>query len=134
MINRFFLEKISDNFPFSFTDDQLAALEHISDFLFSGMNDQIFLLTGYAGTGKSSLIGSLVKTLSAFGQKTQLLAPTGRAAKVFSTYASHPAYTIHKKIYRQERFGEGTPHFSLSENLHTHTLFIVDEASMIHNE
>ncbi|KUL17056.1 MAG: hypothetical protein XE13_0668, partial [Proteiniphilum sp. 51_7] len=134
MINRFFLEKISDNFPFSFTDDQLVALEHISDFLFSGMNDQIFLLTGYAGTGKSSLIGSLVKTLSAFGQKTQLLAPTGRAAKVFSTYASHPAYTIHKKIYRQERFGEGTPHFSLSENLHTHTLFIVDEASMIHNE
>ncbi|NMB06613.1 MAG: AAA family ATPase, partial [Bacteroidales bacterium] len=134
MLNRFFLEKISDNFPFSFTDDQLAALEHISDFLFSGMNDQIFLLTGYAGTGKSSLIGSLVKTMAAFDQKTLLLAPTGRAAKVFSTYASHPAYTIHKKIYRQEKFGEGTVHFSLSENLHTHTLFIVDEASMIYNE
>lgn len=134
MLNRFFLEKISDNFPFSFTDDQLAALEHISDFLFSGMNDQIFLLTGYAGTGKSSLIGSLVKTMAGFDQKTLLLAPTGRAAKVFSTYASHPAYTIHKKIYRQEKFGEGTVHFSLSENLHTHTLFIVDEASMIYNE
>ncbi len=134
MINRFFLEKISDNFPFSFTDDQLNALEQLSDFLFSGMNDQIFLLTGYAGTGKSSLIGSLVKTLTAFGQKSILLAPTGRAAKVFSNYASHQAYTIHKKIYRQEIFGEGTAHFSLSANLHTHTLFIVDEASMIHNE
>ncbi len=134
MINRFFLEKISDNFPFSFTEDQLTALERISDFLFSGTDDQIFLLTGYAGTGKSSLIGSLVRTLSLFGQKTVLLAPTGRAAKVFSTYAAHPAFTIHKKIYRQERFGEGALHFTLSENLHSHTLFIVDEASMIHNE
>lgn len=134
MINRFFLEKISYYFPFSFTQDQLNALEHISDFLFSGVNDQVFLLTGYAGTGKSSLIGSLVKTLAAFGQKSVLLAPTGRAAKVFSTYASHPAYTIHKKIYRQEKFGEGTPSFSLSENLHKQTLFIVDEASMIYND
>lgn len=134
MVNRFFIEKISNNFPFTFTDDQLKALEKISDFLYAGTKDQIFLLTGYAGTGKSSLIGSLVKTLSEFGQKTLLLAPTGRAAKIFSGYAAHQAFTIHKKIYRQEKFGEGTPHFSLSENLHTHTLFIVDEASMIHNE
>lgn len=134
MVNRFFIEKISNNFPFTFTDDQLKALEKISDFLYAGTKDQIFLLTGYAGTGKSSLIGSLVKTLSEFGQKTLLLAPTGRAAKIFSSYAAHQAFTIHKKIYRQEKFGEGTPHFSLSENLHTHTLFIVDEASMIHNE
>ena len=134
MINRFFLEKISNYFPFSFTDDQLKALDHISRFLFSGIDDQLFLLKGYAGTGKSSLVGSLVKTLTAFGQRCVLLAPTGRAAKVFSGYASHAAFTIHKKIYRQERFGEGTPSFSLSDNLHKQTLFIVDEASMIHND
>lgn len=69
-----------------------------------------------------------------FEQKAVLLAPTGRAAKVFSGYAAQQAFTIHKKIYRQQKFGEGTPQFSLSDNLHTHTLFIVDEASMINNE
>ncbi|WP_298652065.1 AAA family ATPase [uncultured Proteiniphilum sp.] len=134
MVNRFFIEKISGNFPFNFTDDQMKALEKIAGFLFSGIDDHIFLLTGYAGTGKSSLIGSLVRTMTEFRQKTVLLAPTGRAAKVFSGYAAQQAFTIHKKIYRQQKFAEGTPHFSLSENLHKHTLFIVDEASMIHNE
>lgn len=134
MVNRFFIEKISENFPYSFTNDQQKALEKISDFLFSGIGDQIFLLTGYAGTGKSSLIGSLVRTMAEFRQRTVLLAPTGRAAKVFSSYAAQQAYTIHKKIYRQQKFGEGTPHFSLGENLLKHALFIVDEASMIHNE
>lgn len=134
MVNRFFIEKIRENFPFNFTDDQMKALEKIVAFLFSGINDQIFLLTGYAGTGKSSLIGSLVRTMTEFRQKTILLAPTGRAAKVFSGYAVQQAFTIHKKIYRQQKFAEGSPHFSLSENLHKHTLFIVDEASMISNE
>jgi exodeoxyribonuclease-5 len=134
MIKRFFIEKISGYFPFSFTNDQLNALEKIVDFLFSEIGDQIFLLSGYAGTGKSSLIGSLVKTMSEFGQKTVLLAPTGRAAKVFSNYSEQQTYTIHKKIYRQQKFAEGTPLFSLTDNLHKHTLFIVDEASMINNE
>ena len=134
MINRFFIEKISENFTFEFTKDQKYALELISTFLFSDQRDQVFLLTGYAGTGKSSLIGSLVKTMTHFKQKSVLLAPTGRAAKVFSGYAASQAYTIHKKIYRQQKFGEGTQHFALSENLHKHTLFIVDEASMISNE
>jgi len=72
--------------------------------------------------------------MAEFRQKTVLLAPTGRAAKVFSGYAAQQAFTIHKKIYRQQKFAEGTPHFSLAENLHKHTLFIVDEASMINNE
>ena len=134
MINRFFIEKISENFPFEFTNNQKKALESITEFLFSDQGYQIFLLTGYAGTGKSSLIGSLVKTMSQFKQKCVLLAPTGRAAKVFSGYADNQAYTIHKKIYRQQKFAEGNPHFSLSENMHKHTLFIVDEASMISNE
>lgn len=134
MVNRFFIEKISENFPFSFTNDQQQVLDKITDFLFSKINDQLFLLTGYAGTGKSSLIGSLVMTMTQFGQKTILLAPTGRAAKVFSGYAVQQAFTIHKKIYRQQKFTEGTPNFTLTENLHKHTLFIVDEASMISNE
>src|SRR5690554_1284701 len=100
----------------------------------TGNEEAVFLLRGYAGTGKSSLIGSLVRTMSDFRQKTVLLAPTGRAAKVFSGYAAQQAFTIHKKIYRQQKFTEGTPHFGLSENLHKHTLFIVDKASMINNE
>lgn len=134
MINRFFLTKIQDNFPFNFTKDQKTALEEIVSFLSSTENRRIFLLTGYAGTGKSSLIGSLVKTMTEFNQKTVLLAPTGRAAKVFSGYAGHSAFTIHKKIYRQKSLTEEFSGFSLSENLHKHTLFIVDEASMISNE
>lgn len=77
MVNRFFIEKISSNFPYSFTNDQAEALEKITGFLFSGISDQLFLLTGYAGTGKSSLIGSLVRTMAEFRQKTILLAPTG---------------------------------------------------------
>jgi len=134
MINRFFIEKISGNFSYSFTNDQANALEKIASFLFSGISDQIFLLTGYAGTGKSSLIGSLVRTMAEFRQKTVLLAPTGRAAKVFSGYAAQQSFTIHKKIYRQQKFAEGAPSFSLAENMHKQTLFIVDEASMINNE
>ncbi len=134
MVNRFFIEKISAYFPFNFTDDQIKAIEKIVGFLFSGINDQIFLLRGYAGTGKSSLIGSLVKAMTEFRQKTVLLAPTGRAAKVFSGYADQQAFTIHKKIYRQQKFGEDSFHFTLSENLHKDTLFIVDEASMVSNE
>src|SRR5690554_2394864 len=101
MINRFFIEKIRENFPFAFTSDQSLALDKITKFLISGNSDELFLLRGYAGTGKSSLIGSLVRTMNDFQQKTVLLAPTGRAAKVFSGYAGHPAFTIHKKIYRQ---------------------------------
>ena len=94
----------------------------------------MFLLKGYAGTGKTSLIGALVKTLDQLEQKCILLAPTGRAAKVFSHYAGHPAYTIHKKIYRQKSFSNELDNFSMNDNLHQHTLFIVDEASMIANE
>lgn len=134
MINRFFIEKINENFPFKFTIDQSHALESLTNFIFSESGDHLFLLRGYAGTGKSSLIGSLVRTMTQFKQKTVLLAPTGRAAKVFSGYAAQKAYTVHKKIYRLQKMSEGTMQFSLSENLHKHTLFIVDEASMINNE
>ena len=134
MINRYFIERIKENFSFEFTSDQHSAIAKIVDFLFNRTNNQLFLLKGYAGTGKSSLIGSLVKAMTQLNQKTVLLAPTGRAAKVFSLYSGQAAYTIHKKIYRLEKFAEGDGNYSLSENKHSHTLFLVDEASMISNE
>jgi ATP-dependent exoDNAse alpha subunit len=92
------------------------------------------VLRGYAGTGKTSLVGALVKAMDKLQQKSVLLAPTGRAAKVFSAYAGHPAFTIHKKIYRQQAFSNEVSNFSINDNLTTHTLYIVDEASMISNE
>lgn len=134
MIQKFFLEKIKQNFPFEPTADQSLVLEQIVEFLFTQKDELVFLLKGYAGTGKSSLLGALVKTMTEFKQKTVLLAPTGRAAKVFSAYANHPAFTIHKKIYRQRKFSEDVGSFSIMDNLHKDTLFIVDEASMISND
>ena len=106
----------------------------MSEFLLSSCNEAVFLLRGYAGTGKTSLVGALVRTLDQLQQKSILLAPTGRAAKVFSAYAGHPAFTIHKKIYRQQSFSNETSNFSVNDNLTTHTLYIVDEASMISND
>lgn len=134
MINTYFIEKIKDNFPFSLTNDQETAVIKIVDFIFSPTSDAIFLLKGYAGTGKSTLIGTLVKTMAQFQQKTVLLAPTGRAAKVFSSHSNEPAFTIHKKIYRQKGMSDDGASFSLMDNLYKNTLFIVDEASMISNQ
>lgn len=134
MISDFFLNKIKENFKFEPTSEQQTALEQIVNFLFSQNDDNLFLLRGYAGTGKSSLIGSLVKTMNEFKQKCVLLAPTGRAAKVFAHYSNQPAFTIHKKIYRQQRFSDDYGHFGLMDNMHKDTLFIVDEASMISND
>ena len=94
---------------------------------------ELFLLRGYAGTGKTTLVSALVKTLVELNQPVVLMAPTGRAAKVFSSYAGQPAYTIHKRIYRQKSITD-TESFSLNVNLSKHTLFIVDEASMIAND
>ena len=134
MINTYFIEKIKANFPFSLTNDQETAINKIVSFIFNPNSDAIFLLKGYAGTGKSTLIGTLVKTMAQFEQKTVLLAPTGRAAKVFSLHSDESAYTIHKRIYRQKGMSDDGASFSLMENLHKNTLFIVDEASMISNE
>lgn len=103
-----------------------------SEFLLSRDSDAVFLLSGYAGTGKTSLVGALVKTMKELRQPVVLMAPTGRAAKVFSMYAQTPAYTIHRRIYRQKSMEVES--FQVNVNLHRHTLFIVDEASMIANE
>lgn len=134
MINNYLGQQIKGNFLYKPTFEQEKAVNFLADFLFSPKMDTVFLLKGYAGTGKTSLVGALVKTLDQLKQKCVLLAPTGRAAKVFTQYAGHSAYTIHKKIYRQRTFSNDLDNFGLDKNLHQHTLFIVDEASMIANE
>ena len=134
MVNTYLGQQIKTNFPYKPTFEQENVVKILADFLFCRKMDVLFLLKGYAGTGKTSLIGALVKTLDQLEQKCVLLAPTGRAAKVFSHYAGHPAYTIHKKIYRQKTFSNEMDNFSINDNLHQHTLFIVDEASMIAND
>ena len=134
MINTYLGQQIKTNFPYKPTFEQEKVVKILADFLFCREMDSLFLLKGYAGTGKTSLIGALVKTLDQLEQKCVLLAPTGRAAKVFAHYAGHPAFTIHKKIYRQRSFSNELDNFSINDNLHQHTLFIVDEASMIAND
>lgn len=134
MINHFLEKQIRTRFPYQPTPEQGDALTKLSQFLTSTEADSAFILRGYAGTGKTSLVGALVRTLDALQQKCVLLAPTGRAAKVFASYAQHPAYTIHKQIYRQRNFSNDLTNFTLNDNLTTHTLYIVDEASMISNE
>ena len=134
MIKNHLLQQIKSNFSYKPTLEQENAVKKLVHFLLSPGNEGVFLLKGYAGTGKTTLIGALVKTLDQLQQKCILMAPTGRAAKVFAHYAGHSAFTVHKKIYRQKSFSNELSNFSLNDNLHQHTLFIVDEASMIANE
>ena len=133
MINKYLTSQIKSNFPFVPTEEQENSLEKISEFILSGNDRKVFVLCGYAGTGKTSLVAALVKTMVQLERKVVLLAPTGRAAKVFSSYSGMSAYTIHKRIYRQKSIMEGSA-FSLMDNRAVNTLFIVDEASMIANE
>lgn len=126
-----FIKSLSQNLPYTPTQDQAIVMAKLVTFVFRAVGREVFLLKGYAGTGKSSLVGALVKTLSQYSMKSVLLAPTGRAAKVFGLYANTPAYTIHKKIYRQKSFSPDMTGFTLTDNRHKQTLFIVDEASMI---
>lgn len=123
-----------NNFGFRPTQEQEKAAQLLSEFIFDRDDRRVFLLKGYAGTGKTSLVGALVRSMSQLKQRTVLMAPTGRAAKVFSLHAQHPAFTIHKRIYRQKAFSGEMTDFLQGVNLLQHTLFIVDEASMIANE
>ena len=134
MINNYLETQIKENFPYQPTSEQEFAIKMLASFLSERSGDGVFILRGYAGTGKTSLVAALVRTLDRLQQKNVLLAPTGRAAKVLSAYAGHAAFTIHKKIYRQQSFSNDWGNFSLGDNLAAHTLFIVDEASMISNE
>ena len=124
---------IRENFPHNPTKEQEKAISLLSDFLLSREQDSIFLLKGYAGTGKTSLLAALVRTMQQLRLRVMLLAPTGRAAKVLSNYAGAPAFTIHRKIYRQKSITEMDV-FQNSINMRQDTLFIVDEASMIAND
>jgi exodeoxyribonuclease-5 len=123
--------ELQSNFQFSFTNDQNEVVESIVDFTTSISTRSIFLLKGYAGTGKTSLIAALVKSLPAVGTRSVLLAPTGRAAKVISKYSKKQASTIHRKIYWIKSRKNGNTYIKLKDNTHSNTLFIVDEASMI---
>ena len=115
------------------TEDQSEALKKLAGFICENSNDVIFLMTGYAGTGKTSVISSVVKTLDLLRMKSTLLAPTGRAAKVLTSYSGKTALTIHKKIYRQKSAKDGIGSFTLDRNLSKDVYFIVDEASMVSN-
>ena len=131
MLQNFIASRILDQLPFEPTEQQTQLLDVLGVFLMSTDKEKVFLLRGYAGTGKTSVVSALVRALNELKQKTVLLAPTGRAAKVIAGYSGFQAFTIHKKIYRQKSMSEFR--FQLADNLNTHTLFIVDEASMISN-
>jgi len=115
------------------TDDQSEALKKLAAYICDNNNDVMFLMTGYAGTGKTSIISSVVKTLDLLRMRSVLLAPTGRAAKVLASYSGKQAFTVHKKIYRQKSSKDGFGNFALDRNLFKDTFFIVDEASMVSN-
>ena len=125
--------KILQQFGFSPTQEQAHALEVFAEFLTDRDPHAVMILRGSAGTGKTTLSGAIVRTLKEIRQKVMLLAPTGRAAKVFSLNSGSPAYTIHRRIYREKSFSGVEGQFNLNDNLYTDTLFMVDEASMIAN-
>ena len=125
--------KILEQFGFPPTPEQANALDVFTRFMTDRNPHAVMILRGSAGTGKTSLSGAIVRTMKAIGQKVMLLAPTGRAAKVFSLSSGSPAFTIHRRIYREKAFSGVDGQFNLNDNLYTDTLFMVDEASMISN-
>ena len=125
--------KILQQFGFPPTQEQAHALEVFAEFLTDRDPHAVMILRGSAGTGKTTLSGAIVRTLKEIRQKVMLLAPTGRAAKVFSLNSGSPASTIHRRIYREKSFSGVEGQFNLNDNLYTDTLFMVDEASMIAN-
>ena len=126
----FYLDLLKD-FSHEPTVKQDSALHMVSKFLLSQNYEELFLLKGYAGTGKTSIVGTLVKNSWKINKNLVLLAPTGRAAKVISNYSNKEAFTIHKKIYYPKSKKGGGISFSLQKNKHKNTIFIVDESSMI---
>ena len=133
MIKKLISQKITQKLGHLPTGSQKILINDLSEFISQAENNSLFIIKGYAGTGKTSAISALVKTMDEFRLKFILLAPTGRAAKILSQYSGKPANTIHKKIYRQKSSTDGFGRFVLEKNLHTNTIFIVDEASMISN-
>ncbi|HZY38128.1 MAG TPA: AAA family ATPase [Mucilaginibacter sp.] len=127
-------DELRKAFPHEPTGQQLQLFDKLHSFLVSDDGDECFILKGYAGTGKTTIVGALVKALRGYNFKSILLAPTGRAAKVITAYSGRKAFTIHKRIYRKKSALNVDEGFSLGDNLADNTLFIVDEASMISDE
>ncbi len=126
-----FYSLLRQQFPFQPTVKQDIFFQQIAVFLTNTNNEEIFVLKGYAGTGKTTVISAIVNNLGEVNRKYVLLAPTGRAAKVIANYSNKPAFTIHKKIYFPKKASGGGVSFTMQTNKHTNTIFIVDESSMI---
>ncbi|HEX5742728.1 MAG TPA: AAA family ATPase, partial [Flavobacteriaceae bacterium] len=126
-----FFEQLQKSFPHTPTESQISALKMLSEYLFLNNKDSLFVLKGFAGTGKTTTISALVNCLWKINKQAVLIAPTGRAAKVMSNYAKKKAFTIHKKIYYPKKNKSGAIQFTLQPNKYSNTIFIVDEASMI---
>ena len=126
-----FIDEVVREFGFTPTHDQLNALETFARFLADREQNCVMVMRGSAGTGKTSLAGAMVRTFTRLGQKLLLMAPTGRAAKVFAMNSGHTAFTIHRKIYREKSYSGIGGQFNLNDNMYKNTLFMIDEASMI---
>jgi len=133
MLKKYISNLIIEEIKFDPTDCQREMADKAAEFITIDNPNVVFLLKGYAGTGKTTALSALVRVLDTLKMKTVLFAPTGRASKVLSRYAGKPATTIHKKIYRQQSSTDGYGKFALDRNLHANTIFFVDEASMISN-
>ena len=133
MIEQEWLFQQQKAFPFAPTPEQAAAMSTFAEFMTYGDDRSVMILRGSAGTGKTVLASAIVRAIAALRQKVVLMAPTGRAAKVFAMNSGHEAFTIHRKIYRQKTMTADLGEFALNDNLYHDTLFMVDEASMIAN-
>ena len=133
MIKDYLKDLILHHFGLKPTEDQSKVIDSLCQFILTPDADSVFILRGFAGTGKTSLVSALVRTMEQLERECVLMAPTGRAAKVFSLYADHPAFTIHKRIYRQKSIDKDSI-FTLNYNMRQNLLFICDEASMIAND
>lgn len=125
------VESALSTLPFTPHPDQQKLLNKLSDFVENGASNGVFVLNGYAGTGKTSMVGAFIKALKACRRKVVVVAPTGRAAKVAQSFSGHPASTIHKLLYRGNSLDPGNTTFFIARNTTPDTTFIVDEASMI---
>ncbi|WP_396174597.1 ATP-dependent RecD-like DNA helicase [Flavobacterium sp.] len=131
MTSNQFYSVLRNQFPFQPTVKQDIFFQQIAVFLTNTNKDELFVLKGYAGTGKTTVISTIVNNLVSINKKYVLLAPTGRAAKVIANYSNKPAFTIHKKIYFPKKGKSGGVSFTMQTNKHKNTIFIVDESSMI---
>ena len=126
-----FYSLIRQQFPFEPTIKQNIVLQQLSEFIFSKAPNLLYVLKGYAGTGKTTIVGAIVSNLWKAKKSAVLMAPTGRAAKVIANYSGKEAFTIHKKIYFPKKNSSGNIDFVLQTNKSKNTIFIIDEASMI---